>query len=88
MSEEKRNCEFLLGALDLRHVARIEHILENLEMVNPYTQVHEVLLSANEASSETKPDELLCVTELGDLRPTELLVRMRKLMLQNSPQPW
>ena len=46
VSEEKRKYEFLLGAIELRHLERIERILKNLDSINPYTQVHEALLFA------------------------------------------
>jgi len=78
--DEKQMCEFLLVALDFRHLERVQNVLNNLNPVRPYSQMRVALLEAYEPSTERKLDELLYATELGDSRPTELLARMKSLM--------
>ena len=61
-------------------------MLVNLSLTPPFSQLRKALFEANEPSMDSKLDELLDASELGDRRPTELLSRMRHLMgTEQSP---
>ena len=84
--DENKMYEFLLVALDLRHLQRVKHVLVNLSPTRPFSQLRNALFEAYEPSIDSKLDGLLDASELGDRRPTELLSRMRHLMgTEQSP---
>ena len=84
--DENKMCEFLLVALDIRHLQQVKHVLVNLSPTHPFSQLRKALFEAYEPSMDSKLDELLNASELGDRRPTELLSRMRHLMeTEQSP---
>ena len=84
--DENEIYEFLVVALNLRHLQRVKHVLVNLSPTRTFSQLRKALFEAYEPSMDSKLDELLDASELGDRRPTELLSHMRHLMgTEQSP---
>jgi len=86
VTEERDRFELSLGSLDLRHLQKVRHVLQDLHKENPYIQIKLALSQAYSVSRRKQIDELLYHTSL-DHRPTELLAHMRELLGQtNSPE--
>ena len=85
IASEAQKYELAVGALDFRHLERLEHVLSRVGMVSPYTELKNEICRIFSPSRERDFEELLYHVELGDRSPTELLFRMKKLLGHESP---
>ena len=88
--DENKMFEFLLVALDLRHLQREKHVLFNLSPTRPFSQLRKALFEClrpmNLPWIANWTNCLMLQNSVIDGRPTELLSRMRHLMgTEQSP---
>jgi len=76
---ETQRFELVLCALDLHHLEKLEHVLDNLSDL-PYSQLRGEIIQIFAPTEETNLNRLLYDVQLGEKQPTELLFEMRKLM--------
>ena len=77
---ERDRYELTLGSLDLRHLQKVRHVLQDLHGKFSYFQLEEALMRTYSTPRSKQIDELLHRTALGDRQPTELLAHMRELL--------
>ncbi|XP_076815870.1 uncharacterized protein LOC143461851 [Clavelina lepadiformis] len=77
---EYEKYDLVLCALDSRHMTRVEHIICHKPQDKPYTALKEALLKEFELDESQRLNQLLYNVQLGDLKPTELLFQMKKLL--------
>ena len=77
---ERDRYELTLGSLDLRHLQKVRHVLQDLHGEFSYFQLKEALMRTYSTPRSKQIDELLHRTALGDRQPTELLAHMRELL--------
>ena len=87
LSDDKRKCELLLSALDLRHLTILEFPLAH-PGEHPYDDLKSALLRHYAPTEEEKLHQLLYQTTLSfEQKPSEFLGKMRSLMGPNVVLP-
>ena len=76
---ESTKYHHVLVALDNRTSAEVEHVIEDPPEDEPYTALKNALLDAFERTPAQKDREFMAIKSLGDLTPTALLRKMRRL---------
>lgn len=69
----------IIGKVDQSVICHISDLVVDPPEINKYAAVKERLISRFVLSPETRLERLLGTYELGDLRPTHLLAKMREL---------
>ena len=69
----------VLVALDNKTSGEVEHVITDPPEDNPYSALKEALLEAFEKTPAQKDREFMTIRSLGDLTPTAMLRKMRRL---------
>ena len=69
----------LLVALDNKTSGEVEHVITDPPEDEPYTALKEALLEAYERTPAQKDREFMAIRSLGDLKPSAMLRKMRRL---------
>ena len=70
---------YVVSKLDQETLKKLSAFLAKPRGPDPYTEIREVLCTAYEPQLEQKLDALLATKELGDDRPAEFLLELRRL---------
>ena len=69
----------VLVALDNRTSGEVEHVIIDPDPIKPYSVLKEALLEAYEKTPAQKDREFMTIRTLGDLTPSAMLRKMRRL---------
>ena len=77
--DEQRKFSVALNSLDLKSIRKVQHVVRNPGMF-PYTNLKTTLAKTYRLCENDRLDKLFHNTELGDRKPSELLLEMRYLL--------
>lgn len=79
INEESIKCNHVIGMLDSAMLEKFMDLIENLDPNTPYTNFKSGVISRMAVSEQSRLQQVLLGTDLGDRKPSELLSKMQSL---------
>lgn len=83
ITSQRTKFDYIIANLEPRFATEVRELILSPPATDPYDVLKKSMVERIAASEQNRIKELLCVEELGDRKPTQLLRRMQQLLGEN-----